>query len=97
MSRIFNPLKHDHPLIKDGDKCPYCNEIFKQGQRTILISAESKKAATMRAIPAHATCALKGAKTELGEIERIKDGDASPYPVITTDGKQYTLSEFGLE
>jgi len=26
-------------------------------------------------------------------IERIKDGDGSPYPVLTTDGEQFTIDE----
>ena len=44
-----------------------------------------------------ATCHLRGREitTPVGRriVERIKDGDGSPYPVITTDGKEWRDAE----
>jgi hypothetical protein len=36
-------------------------------------------------------------KTKMGEIERIKDGDASLFPVLLTDGRQATFAECGID
>ena len=44
------------------------------------------------AVPIHANCALCGADSDKGKIERIKDGDGSPYPVITEQG-QFKIEE----
>lgn len=51
---------------------------------------------TCRAKLVHAQCRLFGRQTKVGIIERVKDGDGSPFPIITTDGKQWRLSEAGL-
>lgn len=45
----------------------------------------------------HATCSLRGAKTTLGTIERIKDGDGSPFPVVIEGGRDVTFAEAGFE
>src|SRR5216684_3515407 len=63
------------------------------------------------AVPVHATCALKGMRvspilrditsptydsTGSGVIERITDGNGSPFPVRLEDGRQYKFEEVGL-
>ena len=95
--RVFNPLKSDHPLVTDGDTCAVCRLSFCEGQRTTLAPVREPIAGveTVEALPLHATCALRGAKTRVGVVYRIKDGDASPFPVETEDHKQYTLEEAG--
>jgi len=96
--RVFRPLKADHPLVMDGDRCALCKRGFEAGERVTLAPARTPLAGfeTVPAVPLHATCALEGMQTPAGEIERIKDGDGSPYPVLTTDGTQHTLAEAGL-
>jgi hypothetical protein len=98
MQRIFRPLPADHPLVTDGDLCSICRKPFCEGERTTLAAARvpQQGVETVPAVVLHATCAFEGAKTPVGEIERIRDGDASPFPVLTTDGKQHTLAEAGL-
>jgi len=43
------------------------------------------------------TCHLRGTEIQTPKgrriVERIKDGDASPYPVETTDGQQWKADE----
>lgn len=47
--------------------------------------------------PVHATCHLRGKRimTILGPriVDRVEDGDAGPYPVVTTDGRQWKDEE----
>lgn len=95
--RVFAPLKDDHPLVSDAVKCPLCWKPFQAGERVVLAAARDPQQGVenVPAIPCHATCALKGAKTRVGTILRIKDGNGSPYPVITDDGKQWKLTEAG--
>lgn len=99
MNRVFPPLKADHPLVKDGEPCPLCHKPFLAGQRVMLTPARTPQRGveTVQCFCGHATCCLRGAKTPVGEIDRIKDGDGSPFPVITTDGKQWRLREAGYE
>ena len=99
MNRIFKPLGSDHPLVEDQSwRCPFCKRWFYTGQRVTLISidASSTLEANVPAVPAHATCAFRGAKIPHGKIERIKDGDGSPYAVVTDRG-QFTIEECGLQ
>lgn len=98
MNMVFKPLRESHPLVKFEKVCPLCDETFRIGQRVMLIPARQPLhgVETVPSAVAHATCCLRGMKTIVGEIDRIKDGDASPYPVITTDGKQHTLQEAEL-
>ena len=94
--RVFRPLKPDHPLVVDGDTCPVCKARFAPGARIVLtpVRPAVDGVETVQALPLHATCALAGAETALGVIERIKDGDGSPYPVIMVDGKrEYRIEE----
>ena len=97
MNRVFKPLGENHLLVVDRHVCPICQKEFCAGQRTTLLSATAEIASTLRAVPVHASCGLRGLRTERGKIERIKEGDGSPFPVVTTDGKQWTLGEVGLE
>ena len=97
--RVFQPLREDHPLVQDRDVCPLCKKYFAAGERTMLAPARepiAKKFELVPAIPVHASCALKGAETKVGIIARIKDGDGSPYPVVTESGKQFSLEDVGL-
>ena len=99
--RIFKGLKSDRPLVTGNDKCWICAREFCVGHRVVLKTVEMTDMSgslTVEAKPVHATCALRGKNIPyVGIIDRIKDGDASPYPVIMTDGKQYKLEEVGLE
>ena len=94
--RIFRPLRADHPMVTDHMRCADCHQPFHAGQRTTLIAMpQSSDSMTVRALPVHATCAFSGRETPVGIIERIKDGDASPFPVVTDKG-QYHFREAGL-
>lgn len=97
--RVFNPLKPEHPLIVDDQKCSLCRQPFVSGQRIMLIPARipTQGVENVPCAVAHASCCLHGMHTPVGVIDRIKDGDASPFPVLTTDGKQWKLEEAGLE
>ena len=97
MNRIYRPLAADHPLVTDGTICPVCKRGFDAGERTTLLCAAAERPSTVQAVPVHATCAVRGVRTRVGEIARIKDGDGSPFPVLTTDGKQWHFAEAGLE
>ena len=95
--RVFRPLQKDHPLVTDGTRCGKCHEPFFGGQRVTLAAMhQANRASTVEALPLHATCAYAGLETDLGEIERIKDGDGSPFPVVLTNGEQAGLEECGL-
>jgi len=96
MDRIFAPLNADHPLVTDGTECPICKHPFHCGERTMILASDSPLPATVQGVVVHATCGLHGVRTQKGEIDRIKDGDASPFPVVTTDGKQWKFEEVGL-
>lgn len=96
--RVFKALEEGHPLI-NGALCWICGEDFKTGERIMLLQYETVEMAesqTVQTRPAHATCRLRGSQTVAGIIDRIKDGDGSPFPVVTTDGKQWKLEEVGL-
>ena len=47
---------------------------------------------TVPTLPAHANCVFRGAKSPKGTIVRIKDGDGSPFPVVTDKG-QFRVDE----
>lgn len=97
--RIFAPLQATHPLIADADVCPLCKRGFAAGERVTLAPARTPQVGveTVPGIPLHATCAFRGMATPVGTIDRLKDGDGSPYPVVTEDGLQHTLAEAGFE
>ena len=95
---VFSPLISDHPSI--GTRCWKCNTIFGQGSRLGLIPSQTRDETgsyTVKAEPVCATCYLGGEEvlTPIGNriVERIKDGDGSPFPVITKDGNQWKDSE----
>lgn len=99
--RIYPALAADHPSV--GDNCWICVRPICAGQRTTLKACETPDEVGSLSVEAklcHATCVVRGLEvaTPKGRriIERIKDGDASPYPVETTDGQQWTLEEVGL-
>ena len=96
MQRIFNPLLKDHPLVTGRETCPLCKELFVEGERVMLTPARTPQEGveTMPAIATHARCALDGAKTPKGTISSVKDGDASPFPIVTDKG-QFTIEECG--
>jgi hypothetical protein len=104
---VFAPLKEDHPAI--GDRCWKCKGVFGIGTRTAINpieTADQSGSLTVRGELVCATCHLRGkecvvpidkgngkATLESRIIERVKEGDASPYPVETTDGKQWNEKE----
>ena len=98
MSRVYAPLTADHPAITDGKRCGICGELFREGQRTMLLAAQVSDMgpSTVQAALVHATCALKGANLWRGEIKEILDGDTE-FPVLMTDGDIYRLEDVGLE
>lgn len=94
MSRVYEPLAADHPAV--GQHCGICHKEFQASERTTILTSDVPNTGTLAGVLAHARCALAGARFDQGEIETIKDGDASPYPVVMTNGKQYKLEELGL-
>lgn len=85
--RLFY-VKEGHPLGNGEYLCPRCHLSFWAGQWAWKHPLEAPDPFEWRY--EHATCALKGRRirvtvgTLAGEeatIERIVDGDASPYPV----------------
>ena len=96
---IFAPLHGDHPCITNKDTCWLCGSPFHAGQRTALVpmEADSGPARNVQAKIVHADCRWRG--REIGTpdglrvVERIKEGDGSPFPVLTTDGKQWKDEE----
>ena len=92
---IFSPLEESHPLVSDGAECWICHTRFARGMRVALMPVETEEEAgslTVKAECVCATCRLRGEEvnTPTGRriIERIKDGDGSPYPVILTNGNE---------
>lgn len=97
---VFNPLAHDHPMACDGSVCWKCGENFGAGSRVALNpveTADETGSRTVRAEAVCATCRLRGEEVSTPEgrriVERVKDGDGSPFPIITTDGKQWADDE----
>ena len=94
---VYAPLSEDHPLVVNSEKCSLCHESFRAMERVTLVPIEiSSDTFTKRALPMHVGCALKGRKYDGASVVRVKDGDASPYPVILSDGRQSTFAEIGL-
>jgi hypothetical protein len=105
---VFFPLKEDHPLVIDQDKCAKCGITFAPGMRTALMpiqTPEESGSFTVETKPICATCHMRGVRvfveTHAGDhrqarhriVDRIKDGDGSPFPVITMDGCEWKESE----
>lgn len=95
---VFAPLKDGHPVI--GESCWKCETTLGPGTRVALNPIETADQTgnlTVEAKPTCATCHLKGETISTPDglriVERIKDGDGSPYPVLTTDGKQWRSDE----
>ena len=97
---VFAPLKPDHPLVIDENRCWMCGGLFAAGVRVGLNPVETPDetgSLTVRAEVVCGTCFLKGKTivTPKGRriVARIKEGDGSPYPVETTDGQQWKDDE----
>jgi len=96
---VYGPLKPDHPLVKDNSHCWICDKRFYPGQRTALIALEAPEdqAKTVEAKVVHATCFLRGREVQtpkgLRIVDHVKDGDGSPFPIVTTDLKQWREEE----
>lgn len=95
---VFEPLKEGHPGI--GMKCWICDTELAAGTRVALKPCETPDqtgSLTVESKLVCGTCYLKGETimTEGGMriVERVKDGNGSPYPVITTDGLQWSEDE----
>lgn len=95
---VFHPLQKDHPLA--GTPCWKCKYILGIGTRTALKPYETSEqigSRTIEAKPICATCHLKGENiyTPVGMriVDYVKCGDGSPYPVVTTDGRQWKDEE----
>jgi hypothetical protein len=96
--RVFLPIGVEDFLLKKT--CWICGRNFKELERPVLLAKQTSEEAgslTVEAAPCHATCALRGRETARGIIDFIKDGDGSPFPVVMTNGRQYRLSEVGLD
>ena len=97
---VFNPLRPEHPLVVDRGSCWKCGTTFAAGMRVALNAIETSDQTGSRTVEAKAVCATchlrgKEVQTHLGRriVDRVKDGDASPYPVITTDGHEWRDDE----
>ena len=98
---VFSPLEENHPGV--GETCWICERQLGVGTRVALKPFETSDQTGSSAVEAKlicATCLLKGEEimTEGGRriVERIKDGDASPFPVETTDGLQWSEEEVSV-
>ena len=98
MNRVYGPLAEDHPAVTEKDRtCPICRKGFCVGERTILLSVQAEIISVVAGALVHATCGLHGLETRVGTIVRIKDGDGSPFPVVTKDGHQWKFDETGID
>ncbi len=95
---VFEPLQENHPGV--GMTCWICSQQLAVGTRVALKPCETPDqtgSLTVESKLVCATCYLKGevVMTEGGQriVERIKDGDGSPFPVLTTDGLQWADGE----
>lgn len=52
----YPPLKADHPLIVDRERCARCHELFYAGDVTTLIPVPDGHSRNCPALPAHAGC-----------------------------------------
>ena len=101
---VFAPLKEDHPLVTDGDKCWICRMGFGPGTRVALRpfnTSDETGSMTVEAKAVCATCHLRGTEvvTPKGRriVDRVKEGDASPFSVWTTDGNQWRDDEISKQ
>lgn len=95
---IMGPLEAEHPAV--GEPCWKCGKKMAPGMRVGLAPIETTTqtgSLTVECKLVCATCHLRGVEimTEGGPriVERVKDGDASPFPVLTTDGLQWAERE----
>ncbi len=107
MPRIFPPLSPIHPLVRDQTPCWICNRPFMESQRVVLVPIETAAqtgSSTVDAKVVHATCRLRGTRATWWDgdkpveliVDRVKDGDASPFAIETTDGRQWKDDEIEL-
>lgn len=93
---VSGPLKADHPIVLNHVKCWRCSVRLVVGTRMVIAGWESSEDDR----PICATCHLRDRviSTPRGDrvVDRIKDGDGSPYPVLTTDGEQWRADEVGV-
>lgn len=88
MNNIQGPLPPEHPLVTDHTECPWCGHKFVEYQRVVLVPIKlDKERNRAECIPVHASCAYGGLISSKGLIEKIMDGDANPYPVVTSQGQ----------
>lgn len=87
-----------HPAL--GSKCWTCKQVIGCTTRVALQPVETPDQTGSLTVGCElvcATCYLRGQKimTAGGEriVERVKDGDGSPFPVETTDGHQWEHDE----
>lgn len=97
---ILPPIKADHPLAEHPRKCWVCNRVVGQGVRIALVpfhTPEETGSYTVDARIVCGTCHLRGktVNTPVGlrVVDKVKDGDGSPYPVVTTDNQQWKDEE----
>lgn len=95
---VFNPLPSDHSLV--GDRCWICDKGIEAGMRVALRAIESAEEAGSLSVEARvicATCHLRGGEIQTPKgrriVDYVKDGDGSPFPVVTTDGSQWRADE----
>lgn len=90
--RIFEPILPDHASgYLMNEVCAECGSSFYPGERLSLkpIRPIEEGSLTWEAAPVHARCFLEGRRAwiegRLVEITHVKDGDASPFPVVVRD------------
>lgn len=68
MTRIYEPLDHDHPMI--GEVCPHCNETFKEGELTCLIPDPGLTGRTQVATPMHPECVMDSLRADIQRVRQ---------------------------
>ena len=97
---VFEPLGPTHPLVARRVNCWICDRPLATGTRTAIVARETPEEAGSSSLEGEivcGTCHLRGKRIRTPDGPRIvlhvKEGDGSPYPVVTTDGRQWKADE----
>lgn len=91
---ISKPLQHNHTLARSIAPCGRCERVLTTGVRVALVPLKEEGGKRQYIC---ATCVLRGKEVNTPDgiriVERVKDGDASPFPVLTIDCRQWKDEE----
>ncbi len=97
---VFEPLGPTHPLVARRVNCWICDRPLARGTRTAIVARETPEEAGSSSLEGEivcGTCHLRGKRIRTPDGPRIvlhvKEGDGSPYPVVTTDGRPWKADE----